>query len=245
MNLQTTLDAIQQADSQEAIFSIAHCYSKAIGVTGMSYYQLNNHKQFYQLKDRTLFLNGDAAFKRWSEHYQQETLWQVDPVVSQLIQTLYPVVWDTHQPQEWFTSQQQKVFYQARDFQQERGISLIVHHPVGIGIFGYFLGVNSFPDLRAESLSSLSLLTNYVHAACQVLSTPRIASKTSQTLLTQREKDCLCWIQQGLNAAQVADLLKISEHTVVFHLQNAKRKLGANSLPHAVALALSQGITSL
>lgn len=236
MNLQTTLDAIQQASSQEAIFSIAHNHAEILGVSGSTCCQLNNQK---------LLIKGDQAFMDWSEHYQREALLQVDPVVNRLAQTPYPVTWDAHQPQDWFNHQQKEVFHQALDFKQERGISLIVHHPAGVGIFGYFFGVNPLPAHFAESLSALNLLTHYAHAASQALSIPRAHPETNQRLLTQREKDCLRWVQQGLNAAQVADLLKISEHTVVFHLQNAKRKLGANSLPHAVALALSQGITSL
>jgi DNA-binding CsgD family transcriptional regulator len=46
----------------------------------------------------------------------------------------------------------------------------------------------------------------------------------------------------GKTATEMANIMTISESTVVFHTENAKKKLEAKTLPHAVAKALSLGL---
>lgn len=57
-------------------------------------------------------------------------------------------------------------------------------------------------------------------------------------LLTSRERDCLQIISRGERVAAAAHQLGLSEATVELHLRNARHKLGARSLPEAVARAL-------
>ena len=56
--------------------------------------------------------------------------------------------------------------------------------------------------------------------------------------LTIRERDCLQVISRGERVTAIAHQLGLSEATVELHLRNARRKLGARSLPEAVARAL-------
>lgn len=58
------------------------------------------------------------------------------------------------------------------------------------------------------------------------------------TPLTGRERDCLQIIARGERLAAAAHQLGLSEATVELHLRNARRKLGARSLPEAVARGL-------
>jgi len=62
--------------------------------------------------------------------------------------------------------------------------------------------------------------------------------------LTSREAQCLAGIAEGLTNSDVAVKLQISTPTVALHLQNAKRKLGAATREHAVALAIKSGLLS-
>lgn len=59
--------------------------------------------------------------------------------------------------------------------------------------------------------------------------------------LTQRERDSLRYVAAGLRVGRIADRMAISEVTVELHLRNARRKLGAATTPHAVALAILAG----
>ncbi len=56
--------------------------------------------------------------------------------------------------------------------------------------------------------------------------------------LTSREKACLQIISRGERVAAAAHQLGLSEATVELHLRNARHKLGARSLPEAVARGL-------
>ena len=57
----------------------------------------------------------------------------------------------------------------------------------------------------------------------------------SQPLLTDREHDCLAFVAEGKTDWEIANLLGISEATTRFHLNNARKKLGAVNRAQAVA----------
>lgn len=63
--------------------------------------------------------------------------------------------------------------------------------------------------------------------------------------ITHRQKDVLRLRAQGLSQQQVADRLNLSIDTVKTHIQNARRRLGAKSLTHAVTLAYATGQLTL
>ncbi|MDQ7076378.1 MAG: helix-turn-helix transcriptional regulator [Robiginitomaculum sp.] len=52
------------------------------------------------------------------------------------------------------------------------------------------------------------------------------------------ERECLTWVAMGKTDREVAALLDISERTVVFHIKNAKAKLGASTRLQAVLTAI-------
>ncbi|MGO4138905.1 helix-turn-helix domain-containing protein (plasmid) [Rhizobium leguminosarum] len=60
--------------------------------------------------------------------------------------------------------------------------------------------------------------------------------------LTQREKLCLFWAAQGKSSFCIAAILKISEHTVNFHIKNAMRKLNVGNRIVAVQKAARLGL---
>lgn len=58
-------------------------------------------------------------------------------------------------------------------------------------------------------------------------------------MLSKRETECLTWVASGKTAWEIAQILAISESTVIFHIENAKKKLSAVTISHAVALAVA------
>lgn len=60
--------------------------------------------------------------------------------------------------------------------------------------------------------------------------------------LTQRECQCLAWSARGKSVADIATIVGISPRTVVFHLENCRRKLDAASLTHCAVIATRQGL---
>lgn len=64
------------------------------------------------------------------------------------------------------------------------------------------------------------------------------SSQTAATRLTPREKDALAWVAEGKSDWEISVILGLSEATVRFHVDNARRKLGAVNRAHAVARLL-------
>jgi DNA-binding NarL/FixJ family response regulator len=63
--------------------------------------------------------------------------------------------------------------------------------------------------------------------------------------LTERERQVLQLLAQGLANKQIAASLNISEHTVKFHVSGIYAKLGAASRTEAVRLGVQQGLVVL
>jgi DNA-binding CsgD family transcriptional regulator len=67
------------------------------------------------------------------------------------------------------------------------------------------------------------------------------AERSSEFLLTPREREVMSLLATGLNAEEVARALVISPFTVRTHVRNAKEKLGARTMAHAIAIVLRGG----
>lgn len=66
-------------------------------------------------------------------------------------------------------------------------------------------------------------------------------SFTIGSSLSRRERHCLAYIPEGARIDGVAVRLGLPGPTVQMHLRNARRKLGATTLPGAVAKSLVSG----
>jgi len=63
--------------------------------------------------------------------------------------------------------------------------------------------------------------------------------------LTARERDVLRMLSEGLGNKEIAARLRISEHTVKFHVASILGKLGASTRTEAVSVALRRGLILL
>ena len=69
----------------------------------------------------------------------------------------------------------------------------------------------------------------------------RAGGRLAGARLSQREREILRHLAMGASGRQIAADLFISSETVRTHLRNILAKLGAQTRPHAVALALQHG----
>ena len=63
--------------------------------------------------------------------------------------------------------------------------------------------------------------------------------------LSERERDCMRLLADGLSDERIAERLGIAARTVRFHIDKAKRTLGATSRAHMIAMALRANLLSL
>jgi len=78
--------------------------------------------------------------------------------------------------------------------------------------------------------------------AAQALARSTTQSHLPGNELTERERDVLKCVVQGMNNNEIADQLVISLGTVKFHISNIFQKLGVSSRVEAVKLAIEQKI---
>jgi LuxR family transcriptional regulator, quorum-sensing system regulator BjaR1 len=60
--------------------------------------------------------------------------------------------------------------------------------------------------------------------------------------LTPREREIISWVALGKPDWQIGRILMISPKTVNYHVETAKRKLGATTRGQAVAIAAGLGL---
>ncbi|MBV9544182.1 MAG: response regulator transcription factor [Chloroflexi bacterium] len=110
------------------------------------------------------------------------------------------------------------------------------------GARGYLLKGASGEEI-ARGIRAVSSGSSYLE--------PRIAStvlaavqapRQSSLALTQREREVLRLVADGLPTKQIARSLSITERTVKFHVSSIFRKLGADNRAQAVALASQRGL---
>jgi DNA-binding NarL/FixJ family response regulator len=118
-----------------------------------------------------------------------------------------------------------------------------VHGALQAGAAGYLL-----KDAEADEVAAA------IRAACrgEVHLDPAIARRLTRSLLTptaqtvkaltDREREVLALVAQGLSNQQIADVLVISERTARTHVSNILSKLGVASRTQAALMAIREGI---
>jgi DNA-binding CsgD family transcriptional regulator len=88
-----------------------------------------------------------------------------------------------------------------------------------------------------EKLFLQTISTAALHRANNLMVPPR--EVTGSTLST-REKECVMLLGQGLTDREISRVLNVSGATVRFHLDNARRKMGARSRAHLTMMLSSR-----
>ena len=109
---------------------------------------------------------------------------------------------------------------------------------------GGYIGVTSLafsaldeisPDERTAIEVAALTLHNRMQASASHDPSPLLG-------LSRRERDCLAFLAEGYTDHEIAGRLGVADSTVITHVQNARRKLGARNRTQAVALAIAAGV---
>ena len=184
----------------------------------------------------------DAYPPEWMAHYSQHRYFEIDPVLDHCRYHTTPCLWAAD-PSARRVGYLTEFFREAADYGLSAGIGLPIHGPSGPSA----LITVATDDARLArpnlgNLGELQLLASFLHEASRRLTKP---SARDQVHLTARELDCLRWAAEGRTSWEISQELGVSERTVVFHLQNAARKLGVLGRRQAIAKAMSLQLLAL
>ena len=179
--------------------------------------------------------------RAWREHYDKNSYLAIDPVIARALTTILPFDWEELDKSDARVAQ---LFREAAEHGLRYGFSVPVHggHGEG-GVLSLARAQQPLPKGLAER-QRLFQQAQWFSAVLQTKLRGLVLQETAPELtrrLTKREHDCLRLAADGQSAQDIARVLRITERTVVFHLNHAEEKLGATRRQQAVARGVALG----
>lgn len=234
--VQRFLEELQTLNDLQGVFSALDRQVAHLGFTHFAYF-IQRPPDNKPLKQTLSSYPGE-----WLQHYKENDYYNLDPVMTAAAGQLLPYTWRSVSRDRHTTKKQRLVFDEAGEFGIKEGITVPIHGPQGglatLSVSSDSSGqeINRFWETRKHDLH---LIACYAHDA--ILRCVYQSANQRPEFLTQRERECLLWTARGKTTWAVGEVLSISEHTVLFHIRNAMRKLDVYSKHHAVVKAILLG----
>lgn len=172
----------------------------------------------------------------WQERYLGRDYTRVDPVVKMARAQMKAFTWAAANSGR-STSRAVRSFYaEASDFGIRSGISVPIR--TAFGHMSMLTLASSKPSLSLKKDIDQIVAVNAVallHASLEHYDAEPTAARSIE--LTAKQALCLRWSAEGKSMRAIATIEAMSYGNVNFHINNAKKALGAVSLPQATALA--------
>lgn len=174
--------------------------------------------------------------RNWTNHYLKHHYERFDPVIARALERHQPFKWGLGFGPPLRNESELELFEEAARFGIRHGYTIPIHDGKG-AVAAVTFATNErkprFEHAIGEHAEVLQLMAIYFHAhARRKLLAFDVMNGSS---FSPRELECLRWAARGKSAWETGQILGISRHTVAFHLDNAKAKLGVRSTIQAVA----------
>lgn len=185
--------------------------------------------------------------KKWEEYYILNNCTEIDPVIKYGGDYLNPFQWSDLTKNLKLSSTE--LAYQ--DIANQHGMLDGLAVPI-IGAYGKKsmislstdINANELPSMLRENRDQIIALSFAFHSIAKDF-IKEANQKGDVTNLTAREKECLHWIVYGKTAWEIGMILNISKNTVIFHVENLKRKFNVNNRHHLIVKAICSGVSSI
>lgn len=161
----------------------------------------------------------------WRERYETARYLSVDPTVAHAVLSTRPVLWS-----DQVFAQAGQLWEDAHAHGLRVGWAQPMHDIKGIASLLTLSRSHDAisPAEMGDKTPQVAWLAQAVHETLAGVLASRPGS-AAEVKLTVREIDVLRWAGDGKTAGETADILGIAERTVVFHIDNALRRLGAGN----------------
>ena len=164
----------------------------------------------------------------------------MDPVARTWFRTTSPFLWSEAPYDRAYDRHAQRVMDEASEFGLRDGYCI----PIATidGLTGCVSAGGDRIELPDNSRVLIHMAGIYAHGRLRHLNE---MNKPSFSNLTDREKEVLRWAAHGKTNQDIADILGITERTVLDHFQKIGRKLQTVNRTHTVAQACLYNLISI
>ena len=177
----------------------------------------------------------------WVAHYQEMGFATIDPKREYVRHNFITAVWMPESNKHAASSDERQFWADSADFALGYGATIPIPSKFGdrAALCVAFSPVQAERDHALHCIPSIESFAFRLQERVERLT---IQQDMLLVNLTRRETEVLQWAAAGKTAYETGRILAISETTVLFHLNNAKRKLGVINKHQLVARALSMGV---
>lgn len=144
----------------------------------------------------------------------------------------------------------------TKAWSMNHGLKTVGYETLMCSRFGGFSGfgtsvtlayADETPEQIQQDLASRDLLSALLTTTISPDFTPKdkIYHPRARSPLSDRQREVLSLLAEGMMTSRIAEKLGISETAVTQHFAKARKVLGANTREHALAIAMSRGLISL
>ena len=230
--LERFVGELQETRTLDELQRLIVRWRSQLGVDHLVYHSVNSTGQQYAAL---------TYAPQWVNRYISEEYARIDPVVQGCFQRFHPVDWKRL---DWSGKSRRAFMGEAIEAGVgNQGYSVPIRGPNGQ--FALFSVSDRSTDdawskFTAERTGDLILMAHFLNQ--KALEIERGTDFHAMRSLSPREVDVLTMLAMGLNRAQAAEGLAISEHTFREYVESARFKLGAANATRAVARAISLGL---
>lgn len=178
--------------------------------------------------------------QEWLNLYEKEELLKIDPTLRHAEQSLTPIEWDDMLITYYNHTNIRSYTLKAKKHGLNNGISFPLRGNVGGTSVLSFITSECGPIPLEKSNPALTfgaLFASHVHdAVLRIFDQGLLPLKKKR--LSTRECEVLLWVAEGKTTWEIAQILKIAERTVSYHLENIITKLEVKNRQQAVARAM-------
>lgn len=177
----------------------------------------------------------------WLELYARQGFAADDVVVAHAAKTSTPFTWSEVRAR--YPGASARVFAAAAEFGWRDGFVVPVHDARAAK--GERFGVASLaaPDLKQfDATARRAVAAIALTAFARARAVSRRPAEERRAALSDRERQALALVAEGCSDAEIASVIGIAKATAHFHVENARKRLGARTRAQTVAIALMRGL---
>lgn len=172
----------------------------------------------------------------WIDRYLEQDFLVIDPIVRAAKVLGKPFAWSVDQLPIRVSKLQTSFMGEAADFGIRSGVSIPIPSGFRHTAMLTLASSSEAPDTREFSgFGSARDAAIYLHAFAKIRTYTLLDGPDFR--LSPQEAKVLAWCKRGFCAADIAELMGLKEPSVRFHMQGARRKLGANNIQQAIGTA--------